>query len=497
MENPYNLVAYQSSPFPQAHISRLASRGVLMGMKPPELKGCRVLELGCGDGSHLIPMAMQFPEALFVGIDLAETPIARAEETAAELGLDNVSFRVSDVMQLSGQPGECDYLIAHGLYSWVPAAVQEKIMELCARLLADRGIAYISYNCYPAWHVREMTRNMSRIHTEGVSDAAEIRSRTIALLAAIYRTQGEREPYREAIRAEMERIIAKEAFLCFHDDFGEHNLPVYFSEFVRRAAAQGLQFLSESDLTDFESAEFAPETREALGQIADPVQREQFYDFLVLRGFRRTLLCRNEIVLDRAIPLDALKALFYSAQLKCSSPAPDLVTFAPFEFETITGASVTVNQPFVKVVLYELTQAWPGTMTFSELLTRARSVAPLLSIADAEAMLREVLLRVLIPGILDVSTIPWQYPVQPTEKPVASRLARLQLRNGNMRVTSLRHRAVDLDNAIGRAVLPLLDGSRDHAQLAAGAAAAVGRELDADEVDQALRELSDLSLLVE
>lgn len=497
MENPYNQVAYHSSPFPQAHINRIATRGVLMGMRPPDIRNCRVLELGCGDGSHLIPMAMQFPDSQFVGIDLAAMPIARAEETVAELGLENISFRVSDVMQLSGQPGECDYLIAHGLYSWVPAPVQEKVMELCGRLLGDRGIGYISYNCYPAWHIREMTRSMTLIHTEGITDPVEIRNRTIALLAGIYRSQNEREPYREVIRAEMERIIAKEPFLCFHDDFGEYNLPVYFSEFVRRAQAQGLQFLSEADLTDFENADLAPDIRESLAQIADPVGREQFYDFLTTRGFRRTLLCRSDLVLDRTTPVETLKALHYSALLQCTAPALDIITFAPFEFSTPAGASVTVNQPFVKVVLYELMQAWPATMTFDELLEKARSVAPLLNVADSESMLREVLLRMLLPGITEASMIPWQYPSQPTEKPVASRLARLQLRNGGSRVTSLRHRAVDLDNAAARAVLPLLDGTRDRTQVAEGAAAGLGKEFSLQDVDEALKELNSLALLTE
>jgi methyltransferase-like protein len=345
--------------------------------------------------------------------------------------------------------------------------------------------------------MREMTRSMALIHTQGITDPAEIRNRTIALLAGIYRSQSEREPYREAIRAEMERIIAKEAFLCFHDDFGEFNLPVYFSEFIRRAQSQSLQFLSEAELTDFENGDFAPDVRENLAQITDAVLREQFYDFLTTRGFRRTLLCREDVAIDRSMRVEALKRLYYSAQLQCSSPALDVVTFAPFEFHTPTGASVTVNQPFVKVVLFELMKAWPGAMTFSELLDKARSVAPLLNAADAEAMLREVLLRMLMPGILDASTIPWPYPTVPTDKPVASRLARLQLRNGNTRVTSLRHRAVDIDNAAARAVLPLLDGTRDRAELEESASGSLGRPLETGELEDVLKELNSLALLTE
>ena len=38
----------------------------LYGMRAPDLDNCRVLEVGCGEGAHLIPMAMEFPESQFV-----------------------------------------------------------------------------------------------------------------------------------------------------------------------------------------------------------------------------------------------------------------------------------------------------------------------------------------------------------------------------------------------------------------------------------------------
>lgn len=486
MENPYNQVLYHSSPFPQAHISRMATLGVLLGIETPDIHACRVLEVGCNDGAHLIPMAMQYPDSQFVGIDLAELPIAKATDLAAELGLENVTFRVGDVMQLGGQPGECDYLIAHGLYSWVPPPVQDKLLELCGRLLGNTGIAYVSYNCHPAWHVREMTRNMVRIHTAGVTDPVELRSRAISLLAGIYRSQGEREPYREAIRAEMERIIAKDATLCFHDDFTENNNPVYFSEFIKRASGHGLQFLAEAEPEDMQHVDFAPDMREALNGIADAVEREQFYDFLTLRGFRRTLLCRDDLVLDRGFAVERLRRLHFSAGMQSNVPLPDLVTFAPAEFTAQNGSSVTVNQPFVKVALYELSQAWPGTMSFDQILERARSVTPLLSAADAESMLREVLLRMYMPGLLEFSVAPYKYPVVPTEKPCASRLARHQIQHGS-RVTNLRHRAVEIDDPGARAILPLLDGSRD--------AEALRAQSGMEGVDAALKRLANLALL--
>jgi methyltransferase-like protein/SAM-dependent methyltransferase len=492
MDNPYNQVPYPSLSFPQAHLNRLATNAVLYGLNPPDIASCRVLELGCGDGTHLIPMALQFPGSLFVGIDAADMPIARASATAAELGLENISFRVADVAQLSGQPKECDYLITHGLYSWVPPQVQSKIMELCGRLLAPSGVAYVSYNTYPAWRIREMTREMIRMHTAGITDPVEIRNKGVTLLAAIYRAQGEREPYRETIRAEMERIIAKDAPLCFHDDLGDYNLPVYFSEFIRRAAAEGLQFLSEADPPSY--SELPPDIVEGLGQVADPVEREQQYDFLTLRGFRRTLLCRDDLVVDREVSSERLRKLHYAAAIRTVDGPPDLATFAPSEFVSQSGASISVNQPFVKAVLHRLERAWPATLNFDELTEGARAVAPLLSATEATEMVREVLLRMHTAGLLEMSVLPWAYPARPSERPSVSRFARLQSRNGH-RVTSLRHRPVDLDDENAKALLPLADGTHDRDQLRSELARLHDREVTAEEIEGALTRLNEVSLL--
>src|SRR5688572_6112066 len=153
METPYDRFNYPGTVYPHAHINRLASMAFLHGIDPPDLKSCRVLELGCNRGLHLIGMALLYPEAQFVGVDLSENSIARATELAQALELTNVVFRAMDVTQLSGRPGECDYLIAHGLYSWVPDTVREKILEICGHVLADNGIAFISYNAYPGAHL--------------------------------------------------------------------------------------------------------------------------------------------------------------------------------------------------------------------------------------------------------------------------------------------------------------------------------------------------------
>lgn len=491
MENPYNQVPYHSAPFPQAHIHRLATMAFVVGLQSPDISRCRVLELGCNDGAHLIPMAMHYPDSQFVGIDLSELAISRATDAAADLGLKNVSFRVGDVAQLSGQPGECDYLIAHGLYSWVPAPVQERLMETFGRLLAPNGVGYISYNCYPAWHVREMTRSVVRIHTAGVSDPVEIRNRGIALLAGMYRSQSEREPYRETLRAEMDRLIAKDPVLTFHDDFAEHNTPIYFSEFIRNAGAHKLQFLSEAETTDMESQDFAPDMRERLSQMADPLAREQLFDFLTLRAFRRTLLCKDDLLLDRSFAMHRLRKLHFSAAIKPTVSAPDTISSASVEFAAQNGSTVTVTQPFVKVVLLELSRAFPCTLPFDYLLSQAAPVNVPAEGVDAESMLHELLVRMHMPGFIEFSLHPWPFATAVSARPLASRLARWQAKNGT-RLTSLRHRNVDIDDEAAVRLLPMLDGTRNTDELRQVLPASTAT---AESVQRGLRKLYELALL--
>jgi ubiquinone/menaquinone biosynthesis C-methylase UbiE len=68
---------------------------------PESLKrGMEVLEVGCGSGRALNLMASEFPKSSFVGYDLSEEAIGRAQSAAKKSRLKNVSFRVKDVSNI-------------------------------------------------------------------------------------------------------------------------------------------------------------------------------------------------------------------------------------------------------------------------------------------------------------------------------------------------------------------------------------------------------------
>ena len=150
----YNDVPYTSAPDPARHPERLATLGTLLGLDVAPLPTCRVLELACGDGANLVPIASTLPGATFVGFDFAAAPIARAQRMVSELRLANVHAVQLHLREVPGDFGTFDYIIAHGLYSWIPADVRAHVMPLIARLLAPNGVALVSYNAMPGCHMR-------------------------------------------------------------------------------------------------------------------------------------------------------------------------------------------------------------------------------------------------------------------------------------------------------------------------------------------------------
>src|ERR1700676_853813 len=160
----YDELRYPGRFYPQASIERMATLATLYGLAPPSVQGCRVLELGCGAGGHLIPLAYALPESEFLGVDLSEVSVGRAKDVAAKLGLKKLQFKAEDLGAFPADAGIFDYIIAHGVFSWIPPEIQEKLLEICSRHLAPKGVAYVSYNTYPAGHLRRIPRHLRRFH---------------------------------------------------------------------------------------------------------------------------------------------------------------------------------------------------------------------------------------------------------------------------------------------------------------------------------------------
>ncbi len=469
MEPPltsYDSVAYPGYTHPQTHPGRLGIIGTLFGLEPAPVNYCRVLELACGNGANLIPMAWCAPQSEFVGIDLAGQPIARGQQMIQDLGMTNVRLVHGSVTDIPDDWGRFDYIIAHGLYSWVPAEVQKQILSVCRRLLAPQGIAFISYNALPGCHIRFMLREMMLFHVRGCDSPDQRVKQALTLARFLVEGQSTSDEYRLWMKAELERVIGYDEGHLYHDELAEVNEPLYFRQFVERAAAHGLQYLGEADYFEMTDYPFKGSVRQALEQLApDRLLREQYMDFLKCRRFRQTLLCHHEVKLRTEPQVEKVDRFVVASAARCAAGKPDLRAGVSCVFEAPKGAKVETDLPLGKAALTVLETVWPLPLPFEELFLQATQALkqegmPAEDNPAAREALRGFLLRLYGAGVLEFNLTMPAVARSAGERPVVHPIARWQAQRGDV-VTSLFHIAVKVEDEIGRNLLCWLDGTVD------------------------------------
>ncbi|MEK7403942.1 MAG: class I SAM-dependent methyltransferase [Acidobacteriota bacterium] len=479
----YEEIAYPGAAYPETHPDRLATVAVLSGMRPAPPERCRVLELGCGDGGNLIPIAFGLPESRSTGVDLCGSSIRKGRAMAAALGLGNIALHELDLREISPSFGQFDYIIAHGLYSWAPAVVREKVLAIAAANLAPQGVAYVSYNTYPGGHLRRMVREMMLFHIGGLPEPQQQVEQARALLRMLADARAPGEAYREFLSSEVDRLCGGVPAILYHDELAPVYQPCYFHEFIAQAGRHGLEYLAEANFTDLRIPPLPAAASELLDRLGDDfVRKEQYLDFFRCRCFRRTLLCHREVALDREIKPERLRELAVASPLRPVAAEPDLSAGAVQEFRGPTGLSATTAHPLTKAALWELGRVWPEALPFPELLER---------LAVPDAALSEMLLQACAAGPVELHVSPPRLAARAGERPVSSPLARLQAREQDV-VTTLRHTMVRLEGERERQLLLLLDGSRDRAALLNELAAPVPPE----QLEENLAKLARLGLLV-
>src|SRR5690606_35431991 len=127
----YDETPYPSSAFPQTHPDKLCAMARLFGLEAQDPTTARVLELGCADGANLLPMAQHAPGARFLGLDASIKQVEGARAAITAAGLANVEVRHQDILEFPADEGKFDYIIVHGIFSWVPDPVRDKILAIC------------------------------------------------------------------------------------------------------------------------------------------------------------------------------------------------------------------------------------------------------------------------------------------------------------------------------------------------------------------------------
>lgn len=467
-KSTYDELPYKSQPFSESHPDHLATLGRLFGLNPAPVTKCRVLELGCASGGNLIPMAFQLPDSEFVGVDLSRRQVDMAHKAIQDLGLHNIRIVHASIPDIDESWGTFDYIICHGVYSWVPAEVQDKILAVSADNLAPQGISYVSYNTYPGWHMREMIRHMMCYHADQFEDTGRRIGQARALVDFLASSVYTGDYYGSLLKDELDSIKDHPDWYLFHDHLEVVNAPIYFYQFIERAEKKGLQYLAETDFSTMLTSGFPEETAKTLKQISPNIIRtEQYMDFLRNRFFRQTLLCHKNLTPNRALGATSLEGFLIASALRPDSAVVDLSPGIKQNFRTPEARVISTDFPLTKAALVVLGECWPRAIELNALYTAARQRLVDTSCSDGSQDERTLLLGDLlhcyIANTVELHTWQADFTVNVSERPKISSLAAYQATLDHSTVNQ-RHEMGELD-VFARKLIGFLDGSRDRSEL--------------------------------
>ena len=295
----YSELGYKSMPFPYTTPATLEAYAALVGISAPNPKTARVLELGATYGGNIISQALFNPDATFVGIELSQEQVEKGNEVIANAGLTNVSLIQSDIASIGSEIGTFDYIIAHGVYSWVDDGVKEALLRLIDEHLAEDGIAYVSYNTYPGWHTMEEVRQLmmfsNRDKTQFNHKEKVLHGKTIGSIVGsqILKYDNLKERNSKFLGA-LRSVMQKDEYYVGHDHLEPNNDPVYFYQFNDHLGAHNLAYLCDADLTLSMVRSFDADIADTLDKLAlnDHVAQEQYLDFMLDTTFRKSIICK-------------------------------------------------------------------------------------------------------------------------------------------------------------------------------------------------------------
>jgi SAM-dependent methyltransferase len=445
----YDRTPYRSIAYPDTRPAHLAAVAHLLGIAAPVVPTARVLEIGCAGGGNIIPLAATFPEGRFVGVDLSQVQIDEAQQRAAAAGLGNIGFRRASATDIDESWGTFDYIVCHGVYSWVPAEVRRTILTVMAERLADDGLAVVSYNVLPGWHLKRVARDIMLAGAERFADPAHKLAEARSFLEVVNDRVAPQTPYGVVVRAEAAFLAEQRDDYVTHDYLAPENLACTVIDFLGEAGAAGLSYLADADT-------LLPETvgtglAAALRQLAGDrlPQLEHYLDLVIGRTFRQSILTRSPgmATAQRAFDPARLAGLHVSAAWQSAGPGV---------FVDSEGRKLTVEGPEAARALAALGALWPNSATAAQLAKQAQCPVPLVLDALFQAMQE---------GMLALSSVPVRVGGADAAFPVAWPLARADAARGAPATANPHHIPIELDGS-SRALLPLMDGTRDRAALA-------------------------------
>jgi methyltransferase-like protein/SAM-dependent methyltransferase len=462
-EQSYDEVPYESYSHPQTHASNLYGIAKLFGLSPVDFKTAKVLEIGCAGGGNLFPQALFCPKASFTGIDLSHEQIALANRQKELLGIKNIDFRQQDVtvFDLKGEKNKYDYIICHGVFSWVPEEVRSAILDICREALKPEGIALISYNALPGWNAVRSVREMMMYHANRFARPEDKIKQARGLLDFLLENVAEGNAYRSVLESERKILQGVNDTYLYHEHLEHVNTQFYLHEFVRTAQGSGLEYVGDTAISAMYTGNMPTKTMEALKAVDDIVAQEQYMDFIYNRRFRSSILCKKGQKIVRNLRNEQIMDYFLAPHYQPEDPKADTSKSVNFKNTDGGGNQFATNDSIASTLFLELAASSPVPLAAEKLVER---VAKKLKLTD-DAPVRQALIlngmQLVLRGQITLLSSCPSFVQDVSKTPVVWAPARYQAGlPGCVKVFNVFNGMVTT-NEVANMVMALLDGTRD------------------------------------
>lgn len=408
-DNTYDEVPYFSAAFFETAFFNLEAVANLFGLAAKPHKTARVLELGCSDGGNIISLAARYPEAQFVGVDYSKVQIDQGNKIKEAIGLKNIELHCASILDIDDSYGKFDYIITHGVFSWVSEVVADKILEISSKNLNENGVVYISYNVYPGWGMPSVIREMMKYHSSSFENKVEKANQARAIINfCIDILEDSKQPYVELLKKEAQLLSRAQDNYLLHEHLEEYNNPMYFHQFIEKAAKHSLQYLADAHLSTMYLGNLPQKAIKQLSILNDLVRTEQYMDFITCRRFRNSLLCHSSVKLNRNIdPADIKKFNIFSTYVG-ENPIEDIdinnsVAVVRFVDAYNNNNFLSTSSPVMKALFYSLEEKSPNPLSFNHVFDL---VCKKLSEMKKDEVLKEMLdnlIALVFKGILKIT----------------------------------------------------------------------------------------------
>jgi SAM-dependent methyltransferase len=395
--NLYDELPYKSAPIEWTAPERLVLASLLHGGPRLPPASYSVLELGCGNGANLLPLAYYRRHAAFVGVDGAESQIKVALERKLALDLPNIEFIHADFLTAGQQlSGQFDYIIAHGVFSWVPEDVRDALLAVFAERLRPGGLLYLNYNTLPGWSVRGLVREFLIAQTDlkvslraRAEYAKEIAAKVVAALTGV------EHPYSQLLTKEFRFVQEGDVTWVGHEFLATDNHPYWRSEFLALAIRHGLEYVADADF-NYPSGRIPQDLvpRLEVEQITGRCL-EDTVDLLCYRQLHSPILTPRPF--HRRLPGCAEFANLWVASCLESCPAGDGTSNRMFKHPS--GYEVEAKEDFMHRALIQLRPLWPRGLRVAEAFTNVGQIEEDLRLLQRNGLLE---LRCIEPGDFEV-----------------------------------------------------------------------------------------------